>query len=478
MNEQKPLTLKEKLIFGWGDIFGGGGQALIGVLYFYFIVNVIGISAGWAGTVVLISKIWDAVIDPFLGVITDNTRTKIGRRRPFILAGAILLIVAMALVWMPIVGWSSMAWKIVFCTLTYIFYNTVSSVINVPYSSMSAEIAVEPKERNSVNVIRLVFSTVATAVCTLVPTIILGMYKNGTITLTTLYLILVLGFGILFMVPLIFIGLFTRERAVMPKEKSKIQVENFYKPLKIKSFRQLLGMYLAQSISMDILSNGILLFTIYCVVSSSTVVLGIFIGVQVLLFPMINLLINKVDKNKIYAFGLPLSLLGIIGVCLYPSAWPTWGLYAATAILAIGFAGAQLTSWIIFPDAVDAGELKFKERNAGSFSGIMTFCRTLASAIGIWVFGMVLEFTGYVKPIYPATYAPQPDSAITGIRLVMLIAYVVLMTAGFFIARKFALTRKNNEKMRHFLEVQRENKLDDLSETEKADYEALKKEVL
>jgi len=477
MNENKPLKLKEKLIFGWGDIFGGGGQALMGVLYFYFIVNVIGISAGWAGTIVLVSKIWDAVIDPFLGVITDNTRTKFGRRRPYIFFGGLLLIIAMALLWMPIVSWS-MGLKIAYCIFTFIFYNTVSSVINVPYSCMSAEISTDPKQTNSVNVIRLVFSTVSTAVCTLVPTIILGMYEGGSITLTTFYLIIVLAFGIMFTLPLIFIGIYTKERAIMPKEKSKVEVENFYKPLKIKGFRQLLGLYLSQSISMDILSNGILLFATYCVAAaSSTVMLGIFIGVQLVMFPIINKIINKVDKNRIYYTGLPVALVGIICVALYPADWPLIGLYIATAVLALGFAGAQLTSWIIFPDAVNAGELKFKERNTGSYSGIMTFCRTTASAVGIWAFGMILELTGYKAPVYPATYADQPDSAILGIRLVMLVCFFVLMTIGFFIARKFVLTKVNNEKVRKYLEVLHEGKLESLNEADKAEYEELQKNI-
>lgn len=477
MNENKPLKLKEKLIFGCGDIFGGGGQALMGVLYFYFIVNVIGISAGWAGTIVLVSKIWDAVIDPFLGVITDNARTKFGRRRPFIFIGGLLLVVAMALLWMPIVSWGE-GLKIVYCIFTFIFYNTVSSVINVPYSCMSAEISTDPKETNSVNIIRLVFSTVSTAVCTLVPTIILDMYEASTISLTAFYLIIVLAFGIMFTIPLLFIGIFTRERVVIPAEKSKVEVQNFYKPLKVKGFRQLLGLYLSQSISMDILSNGILLFALYCVEpASSTVMLGIFIGVQLIMFPIINKLVNKVDKNKIYYTGLPVALIGIVCVGLYPADWPVIGLYVATAVLALGFAGAQLTSWIIFPDAVNAGELRFNERNTGSYSGIMTFCRTTASAVGIWAFGMILEFTGYVEPVYPATEAVQPASAVLGIRLVMLVCFFVLMAIGYIIARKFVLTKTNNEKIRKYLELQHDNKLESLNETDKKEFEELKKVI-
>ena len=73
--------------FAFADFYGGGGQALIGVLYLFFLTNVIALEPLLAGIVTLISEIWDAISDPLMGVISDNTKTKMGRRRPYILAG-------------------------------------------------------------------------------------------------------------------------------------------------------------------------------------------------------------------------------------------------------------------------------------------------------------------------------------------------------------------------------------------------------
>lgn len=467
------LNSGEKVIFALGDVFGGGAQSLIGVIYFVFLANIIGIGAGLAGTVVMISKIWDAVTDPLMGVISDNTRSKFGRRKPYIFLGGIGLIVVFALMWLPIGSWQSVPAKFAFCLATYILYSTISTVIAVPYSSLSAEISTDTKERNSANVLRLVMSTGATAICTILPTLVLDMYNSGKISQMAFYVIIAFGFGLLFALPLLLVGIFAKERVEIPKEKVSFNVKTFVEPTKVKGFRQLVGMYLCQSLAMDIMSNGIVLYALYCFTpkASSTVFLGIFIGVQLLMFPIINKQVNKTDKNKVYYFGLPLSLVAIFFVAFYPSTWNVFGAYIATAFLALGFAGAQLTSWIIFPDAVDAGELQLGRRNTGSFSGIMTFIRKVCSAVAIWLFGIVLELTGYVAPPFGVAYVQQPANAILGIRIVMAVGFFVLLTFGYFIARKFILTHNVSASVRKFLDIKTEKR--DLTPLEKTEFDEL-----
>lgn len=451
-----PMKKHEPILFAWGDVFGGGAQALIGVIYMIFMTDVIGLSPALAGTAVLLSKGWDAITDPMMGVISDNTRSKWGRRRPYILFGGIALIAAFALLWMPVVSFAPVL-KAIYAIGVYVFYSTVATVISVPYSSLSAELTTDLKERNRVNILRLVVSTLATAVCTLVPSMILESYNAGTISLTGFYLIIGVGFGLFFALPLVLIGLFTKERVKMPSEKSAFDVKRFVKPLHVKAFRGLVGMYLCQSIAMDILAAGILYFSKYVARGSSTVFLGIFIGVQLLLFPVVNVLVNKVDKKKIYYFGLPLAVVSFALVGLYPATWPIVGAYALTGLTAVGFAGAQLMSWIIFPDVIDVAELKDGERATGSFSGIMTFIRKASSAIAIQIFGLMLAFSGYIQPADPTVFQPQPDSAILGIRIAMAGSFVILMTAGYFLARRFPLTNQDSAAVRAMLKAREDD---------------------
>lgn len=454
--EQAQMKKGEKLIFAWGDVFGGGAQALIGVIYLVFLTQVVRINPAIATTIILISKVWDAVTDPLMGVISDNTRTAMGRRRPYIFAGGFLVVIAFLLLWLPIGGWSSQGLKIAYLIATYVFYSTVSTIIAVPYSSLSAEITTNVRERNTVNIIRLVVSTVATAVCTLLPTLVVESFVAGNLSLEAFYLIIALGFGVFFALPLVLIGLYTRERVTLPSEKSHFHAKTFVKPLQVKAFRGLIYMYLCQSISMDILSAGIIYYAMFVVRGSATIFLGIFIGVQLLMFPLINTILPKVDKRKIYYFGLPLALVSFLFVGLYPESWPVAGAYAFTALTAIGFAGAQLMSWIIFPDAVDVGELKFGERATGSYSGIMTFIRKTSSAIAIQFFGIMLYVAGFVLPTDDVPVPVQPDSAILGIRLAMSLGFVVLMSIGYVAGRRFVLTNARSLKVREFLKQKEE----------------------
>ena len=465
MSKIKTMRKGEKGFFAFADLYGGGGQAMIGVIYpLFFLIEIVKLTPYLAGLVVLISELWDAVSDPIMGVICDNTRTKMGRRRPYILVGGVLLIAAFALTFLP-VGFESEMRRFAYCTVTYLFYNTVSTIINVSYSSMSAEISTVSAERDSANVLRLVVSTVGTAACTILPTIFTGMYDKNQISLTTLYLIIGVGFGIFFALPVILCAIFVKERVEIPETKTKFSIREFIIPLKIKPFRQLLGMYIGQAICMEVFSAGIILFAKYVTnpTGSSTVFLGIFIAIQLCAFPIINTLIKSRDVNLIYRFGLPLSVVALLCFGLFGS--NLYVAYASVLFIAIGFAGAQLTSWIMFPHTVDAGELITDKRLSGGCSALMTFARKTGAAIVVNIFTAVLTLTGY-----DADLDVQPDAAQNGIKYVMAFTCIAFMTFGFIMAKRYVLSREKNAKVEKYLAIKKAGKINELSEDEMQDY--------
>ena len=450
---ERRVSLKEKLIFASADFFGGGGQTLVSVLFMMFLTNIIGINAGWAGTVIMISKMWDAVSDPIMGVISDNTRSKFGRRKPYIFLGGIILIISMALLWYP-VTFGTQAGLIVYVTITYLLYSTVSTIISVPYSSLSTEVSTEYEETNKLNLLRLAFSLVSTALSTLIPSMLFESMQAGNISLMQFYIYIVVGFGLFFAIPLLMTGIFVKERVKYGDEKSAFSLKQFLKPLKVKSFRQLLGLYLCQSTSLDIVSAIALYYAIYVVAGmSATVFLGAFLVVQLVMLPILNKLVNTVSKAKLYRFGLPLSLICAALIGIFPSDWNPIFIYVLTALMAVGFAGAQTMSWIIFPDVVDIAQLGLGERISGSLSGAMTFTRKAASAIALFIVGQALNIAGFIEKTEEIPVPVQPESAILGIRLVMIFSWVIIMGIGYLLARKFKISADVSKRVKYFLET-------------------------
>ena len=470
-NSNRTMRFGERGFFALADFYGGGGQALIGVIYFFFLTNVIGLEPILAGAVTVISEVWDAISDPIMGVISDRTKTHMGRRRPYILIGGSLIAVAFALVFMPI-GFDNQVFKFIYCAVTYLFYNTVSTMVNVSYSSMSAEISNNSSERDGANVLRLVVSTASTAICTLVPSLVMESYEKGAINITTLYIIFGVVFGILFAIPVVLCAIFVRERVESDEEKRSFSLREIVMPLKNRSFRQLLGMYLGQALCMDVFSAGVIMFAKYVTnpKGSSTIFLAIFIVVQLLAFPIVNVLIKRFNVNKIYSFGLPLAILALVCFALFGS--NLYAAYASVFFIALGFAGAQLTSWIMFPHTVDAGELLTGKRQSGSYSATMTFARKSSTALVIYIFSVVLQFTGYDELL-----EVQPVSAQNGIKYAMAVTCIIFMVFGFIMAKRYVLSRAKNRKIEEFLMKTRNGEADMLTDEEFAELEALKKSI-
>lgn len=137
-NKSEKLTFWQKLGYGMGDFYGGGAGTLISFFYLVFLTDVVRISPGLAGTVILISKIYNSVTDPFEGVISDRTRTRLGRRRPYLLAGIPLVFISFFAMFYPVTFESKSA-RFLFVIATYLFFSTIVSIVMLNYSALQAE---------------------------------------------------------------------------------------------------------------------------------------------------------------------------------------------------------------------------------------------------------------------------------------------------------------------------------------------------
>lgn len=470
------ITTRERYFFAAADIWGGGGQTIISVLYLVFLTNVLGVRPGLAGTALMLVKLWDGIIDPFIGVITDNTRTRWGRRRPYLMFGSAALLFVMALLWLP-VRFAAEGAQVAFIILTNILYATVASVLGISYSSMSTEITTDFQKRNQVNMTRLVFSLVSTAVCTLLPTAIFDQVISGGLGVWAFYAIIVGGFGLVFTLPILLAGLICRERVPHSGEKARLDFSALLQSLRLKAFRKLIMLYLCQTLTMDTISAVVIYYGMYVVPGmSSTVFLGAFMAMQLLMFPILNRQVNRVSKTKLFRMGLPLSILGAAGIAFYPSGGPPMGIYLLAGLTALGFAGALTLSWVIYPDVVDIGELAFGRRHSGSFSAVMTFIRQVSSAFTMFVVGNALQLSGFVTPVEGAGVPIQPPATILVLRLIILLTFVLLAGGGYFVARGFRLTPQVSARVKYFLDKRRAGQGGSLTGVEQTELDQLLKE--
>ena len=155
-NDPDKLSVREKVGYGLGDTAANFIFQTMLVFQTFFYTDVFGISPAEAGTLLLVARFWDAIFDPWMGVIADRTNTRWGKFRPWILWTAIPFGVMGYLLF--ITPDLSHQGKLVYAYVTYIVFMTVYSANNLPYSALSGVMTADPAERTSLSSYRFVFA--------------------------------------------------------------------------------------------------------------------------------------------------------------------------------------------------------------------------------------------------------------------------------------------------------------------------------
>lgn len=491
-NNSAKIGVFEKFSFAVGEIYGSGGVAILSLLYLWFLVNIIKIPAGAAGTIIMLARFWDAFTDPIMGSLSDNTRTKWGRRIPYIFVSGLLIVVAVFVLFMPIQGFSSLAGKIAYVVFAHLFYSTISTVFNVPYLSLTSEISENVKERNSMNFLRLAMGMLSTAVCYLIISALKDMLivdeVTGVAKLTeTQFAFAVSGiFAAMFAVPIMLTALFCKERTPLPNEKLRFSFKNILETFKLKCFRRLLLMYVFSFVCNEIIANIIMMYVFNVTGGSNIKILGfslsaianmsMLLGAALIMPVSFTMLQKKVAKPVIFMCGIPMFIIGAIGLAAFPTTTNVPALIILPlAVAGLGFGMAQMIPWLVFPDIVDVAELKSNDRNPGAYNSTMTFFKKFASGVAVLIVGWVLQGFGYDEQL--GTNVLQPYSAVFGMKLILGISIPVCLIVSFVGAYMIKITTKKSERIRYFVEKQRNNELENLAEDEKAELEELKKEL-
>ena len=334
------VPTKEKLAYGCGAFMDGGGVALMSCVMLKYMTTM-GIAMSIASTIMLVAKFWDAITDPVMGFISDNTRGRFGRRKPYMFSGGILLLIGIFVMFMPIRDWGvSVAGFTAFIVIMYILWNTFSTIAMVPYCSMSSDISPSFKERNNANTVKLVFNAAASGLAYVLPLLFIEALINEdgylfmpNMSTTEFWLALAIIFGVLFGGGLIICGLFVKERikATTPKEKFNLKqfFNSYLTPYKNRSYRWHIVMYVAAFICLDMISalavyyatdvwHGYKLFD--WDMSSLFIIAPLMVS-AVIMFPLARYVMDKKSKQFAFRMGLPAYIIAGILLCVMDPSW-------------------------------------------------------------------------------------------------------------------------------------------------------------
>lgn len=491
------VPTKEKMAYGCGAFMDGGGVALMSCVMLKYMTTM-GIAMSVASTIMLVAKFWDAITDPVMGFISDNTRGRFGRRKPYMFAGGILLLIGIFVMFMPIRDWGvSVGGFTAFIVIMYILWNTFSTIAMVPYCSMASDISPSFKERNNANTVKLVFNAVASGLAYVLPLLFIEALINEdgylfmpNMSTTEFWLCLSIIFGVLFGGGLIITGLFVKERIKATAPKERFNLKQFFKsyttPYKNRSYRWHIVMYVSAFICLDMISalavyyatdvwHGYKLFD--WDMSSLFIIAPLMVS-AVLMFPLARYVMDKKSKQFAFRMGLPAYIIAGVLLCVMDPSWTPPILVPIAAILmGFGFGGAQMMPWIIFPDTVDVGQMATGERATGTYSGMMTLARKIAGAIAVGLIGWILDPLGYISNDSgdPTKYIPQSETVLLAIRLIMGLAIVVFISIALYASFRYKITNKKLTRVRYFIEARKAGTV--LSDEEEAERTALVHEL-
>ena len=470
-SKSEKLSWWTKIGYGLGDIYGGGSGVIISFYYLIFLTDVVRIAPALAGTVILISKIYDSITDPFEGIIADRTRTKLGRRRPYLLAGIPLIFLSFFLLFYPF-NMASETTRFFSVVLSYLFFSTVVSIVMLNYNALHSEITLDYNERSSLSSIRIFFSTIASIVAALVPLEIVKAFPD----IHTGYIVMGLAMGAFFALPFIATVTAVKERPEFQKPPSAFNWKvAFIEPFKNRTFVYTLAMYLFAFVAIDTVSTIVAYFVKYYLQRSGEVsfVNGALLVAQVVSLPFYVALSKRTSKVRGYIIGLVIWAVAMVfSFLLAPDNASLW-VYVFAAIVGLGTGGIVVMIYAIFPDIPDVDELRSGERREAIYSALVTFIRKFSSALAIFAVSLIIGWAGYVRPVESTIDGvtklieqPQNDTFLFVLRLMFMLLPIVLLAFALIFAVKFPLTPALHRRLNALLAKQRAN--EPVDEAEKA----------
>ncbi len=444
MEQPRKLSILTKSFFGAGEIPGTTSKTMMGLLFMYFLTDVVGLLPALAGTVFMLGRIWDAVTDPSMGIITDRTRTRFGRRRPFFLVAAIPLGLFFFLMFnsFPL---ETQGGKMAVYTVLYILYMTAITTFVVPYLGLMAELTDDYTERTSVNNYRMFFSFIFGLTAAVLPKMLIDSYHDKELGFT----IAALCVGIFIAIIPVIVFFTTSERyTATPRKKGLNVFREFKTAFTNKSFLTVLIVYVGSFAAINAIEGFVVYYMKYWIMREKEMPI-LFVSVilsAVVTLPLWSILSRKIGKKYTVVFGAIFWIFSLFLWLIVDSSHPAYYVYIVGLLNGVGYGCLHTMPWAMLPDALDEDELNTGERREGIFAGIMTFFMKIGNSLAMFLIGVTLQAVGY-RP-----NEVQTGLALETMRLIMAFGPMVFLFPSLAAAFFFPITREKYMEIRERLE--------------------------
>lgn len=363
------------------------------------LVGVLGASPGAVGTAMMFRGLWDAVTDPAMGYFSDNFRGRLGRRRPFIALGGILMAVALVVMWMFPETWRPEA-MVVWFAVGLIFFATAQTIFSVPYSALAFELSPSYHGRTRVQMYRAWFGRVVSFVMPyLFPFCLLGIFVSALQGVR----VLAVAIGVLMAVSALVAAWGTHER-----QEASGSREPFWRAIGSTAgspeFQRVTFVYVCLCFTLGAFGAfQFFLFTYYLFGgdlvkgASFGAVLETWANVLILFsIPAVGWLCRKLEKHNALKIALGMMIVGSgLQLVLVDPERP-WLMFFSPFFYSLGIVATFTILGALMADAVDADELRSGRRREGLFSSVSAFMMKTMGAVGAGASGWLVEATGFV----------------------------------------------------------------------------------
>jgi GPH family glycoside/pentoside/hexuronide:cation symporter len=452
-SSSQKIPFLTKLAFGAGDLGPAMVTAISGFFLLNFLINVAGLDPGPAGTLLLIVKIWDSINDPIVGWLTDKTKSGMGRRRPWLLYGAIPFGIFFFLHWIvPPIDVSLKFWY--YLTIALLL-DTAFTAINVPYTALTAELTQDYDERTSLNSFRFSFSILGGVISAFVHSQIINAFQKDPLTgyaLSVAIWAVVSVLGVL----AVFFGV--KEKGTGAAEEGG---PGFFKGLVIafsnRAFILVTVIYLFSWLTIQFVQNNLFIYTRDWVGIDAGQFGFLLLGVQVSAFVWVLIwarVSERIGKKNVYYLGGVIFMIVLIGLFfVQPGQVPLVFVFGVVAGAGLGV--GYLVPWSMLPDVIELDELQTGQRREGVFYGFFVLLQKFGLSLGLFISGWVLDWAGYIKSVPGQPDAVQPESVLFALRVLVGPAGAVILLLSFVAVYLYPITKEKHAEIRAALDARK-----------------------